>query len=131
MSPVNNMDFLARVHLKTTLILMHCDLLLRLSLLGELGIDLGTHLGNGLLGVGRSKDRGTRHKNVGSSLGALARISGTHTAVDLDVLLGETSAELGALGQALGHELLAAEARADSHDEEHLNGVAELVGDDG
>ena len=77
----------------------------------------------------RRSERNHATGNILTSLGALACIARTNTAVDLDVLARESFAKGLDFLQALGHELLSTATGVHSHDEEQVGSFAQVVCD--
>jgi hypothetical protein len=70
-------------------------------------LNLGLEVRNHALGVLSAEEGSSGYDDIRASLGAASDSAGSDSSVDLDVNLGETSAELGDLGNARGDELLA------------------------
>lgn len=66
------------------------------------------------------KDGTSSDDDVGARISSLVDRAGTQATVNLDVELGVPLTEGLDLGQLASHELLAAEARLDRHDEDHV-----------
>lgn len=79
--------------------------------------------------VGRAKDGRSGHDDVAACLGTATDRVRSDASVDLDVFGREPLAQLLDFGHAFSHELLAAFARDDGHDEQHVYRVTELVRD--
>src|SRR5699024_7069861 len=94
----------SRAHLQPAVSLVHR--------LAQRGDDVGGVLGREHGAAGDD--------DVGARVGRLIDGRGAEAAVDLDVELGVLFPEGLDLGQLRGHELLAAEAGHDGHDEHHL-----------
>lgn len=75
------------------------------------------------------EDGCTSDDHIRTGLGALVNCLGAYTAIDLDVKVRETVAQLAHLGHALPNELLPARAGPYSHHKNHVECVREFVRD--
>lgn len=89
-----------------------------LDCLSELRDDLTRVLG--------TKDGAAGNNDVGTGVSSSVNSALGETTVDLDVQLGVALAQSLDLGHHVGHELLAAEAGLDGHNEGHLDNEGQL-----
>lgn len=97
-------------------------------LFGKLVVDRAAHLLNSLDRVFGRENGSTGNEDITASLGTLARVASSDATIDLDVLVREALAQVLTFRKALWHELLSTVPRLDSHDQQKVGGITQLLG---
>src|SRR5690606_21791816 len=97
----------------------------------DLGLDLGSHGGDGGTVVAAAEDGRAGDEGVGAGGGDAADVGHLHSAVDLEADVAAAGfdqfARLGDLVKDVVDETLAAEARVDGHQQHHVDAVDDVL----